>query len=145
MKLTDKFLTKLIEHTENVFTNYERKPHLNDEDLIKETSDLYENKNIILVTKNSYQIDNILKETQTPWVYHYSLNLNWVVFFNNLYEKMWLQDLVNDDVREIYLKTWRLELIFNHVDGIIESGDKIYLVRDDVKLIQKDLRRFTLS
>ena len=49
------------------------------------------------------------------------------------------------DMEEIYLKTWRLEIIFNHVDGIIESGDKIYLVRDDVKLIQKDIRRFTLN
>jgi len=145
MKLTDKFLTKLIEHTESVFIDYERKPHLNDEDLIKEASGLYENKNIILVTKNSYQIDNILKESQTPWVYHYSLNLNWVVFFNNFYEKMWLQDLVVDDMEEIYLKTWRLELIFNHIDGIIESGDKVYLIKDDVKLIQKDLRRFTLN
>jgi hypothetical protein len=53
--------------------------------------------------------------------------------------------VIEDDTQEIYLKTWRLELIFNHFDGIIESGDKIYLVRDDIKLIQKDIRRFTLN
>ena len=144
MKLPDILLTELIESTEKIFSTYERKPHLNDEDLIKETSDLYNNKEVLIV-KNNYEIENILQESQTPWVYHYSLNLNWVVFFNNLYYQMWLQDLVVDDMEEIYLKTWRLELIFNHVDGIIESGDKVYLIKDDVKLIQKDIRRFTLS
>jgi hypothetical protein len=145
MKLTNNFLTELIEYTENVFSNYERKQHLSDEDLIKETSDLYEGKEVIIV-KSTYEIDNILKESQTPWVYHCSLNLNWVVFFNRLYDKMWLKDInIEDDIQEIYLKTWRLELIFNHFDGIIESGDKVYLIRDDVKLIQKDIRRFTLN
>lgn len=144
MKLTDNFLIELIEYVENIFTNYERKPHLNDEDLIKETLDLYGGKEVSII-RNVYEIEKILKEITKPWVYHYSLNLNWVVFFNKLYEKMWLQNLVIDDMEEVYLKTWRLELIFNHVDGIIEGDDKIYLVKDDVNLIQKDLRRFILS
>lgn len=145
MKLTDNFLTEIINSTEKIFSDYERKSHLSDDDLIKETSDLYEGKEVIIV-KSTYEIDNILKESQTPWVYHHSLNLNWVVFFNRLYDKMWLKNIViEDDTQEIYLKTWRLELIFNHFDGIIESGDKIYLVRDDIKLIQKDIRRFTLN
>ena len=111
---------------------------------MKETSDLYEGKEVLII-KNNYEIETILRESQTPWVYHYSLNLNWVVFFNRLYSCAWSQDLTDIDMEEIYLKTWRLEIIFNHVDGIIESGDKIYLVRDDVKLIQKDIRRFTLN
>jgi len=144
MKLSDNLLTKIIESTEKFFSEYERKPHLNDDDLIKETSDLYLGKEIIII-KNNYEIDNILQNSQKPWVYHYSLNLNWVVFFNRLYSSAWSQDLTDLDMEDIYLKTWRLELIFNHVDGIIESNDKIYLVRDDVKLIQKDIRRFTLS
>jgi len=144
MKLTDNFLTEIINSTEKIFSDYERKSHLSDDDLIKETSDLYEGKEVLII-KNNYEIETILRESQTPWVYHYSLNLNWVVFFNRLYSCAWSQDLTDIDMGEIYLKTWRLEIIFNHVDGIIESGDKIYLVRDDVKLIQKDIRRFTLN
>ena len=144
MKLTDNFLTEIINSTEKIFYDYERKSHLSDDDLIKETSDLYEGKEVLII-KNNYEIETILRESQTPWVYHYSLNLNWVVFFNRLYSCAWSQDLTDIDMEEIYLKTWRLEIIFNHVDGIIESGDKIYLVRDDVKLIQKDIRRFTLN
>jgi len=144
MKLTDNFLTEIINSTEKIFSDYERKSHLSDDDLIKETSDLYEGKEVLII-KNNYEIETILRESQTPWVYHYSLNLNWVVFFNRLYSCAWSQDLTDIDMEEIYLKTWRLEIIFNHVDGIIESGDKIYLVRDDVKLIQKDIRRFTLN
>lgn len=144
MKLTDNFLIEIINSTEKIFSDYERKSHLSDDDLIKETSDLYEGKEVLII-KNNYEIETILRESQTPWVYHYSLNLNWVVFFNRLYSCAWSQDLTDIDMEEIYLKTWRLEIIFNHVDGIIESGDKIYLVRDDVKLIQKDIRRFTLN
>ena len=59
---------------------------------------------------------------------------------------MWVYNHVKegDDLEEIFLKTRGLEVIFNHVDGIIESGDKIYLVKDDVKLIQKGIRKFYL-
>jgi len=144
MKLTDTFLTELIKSTEKIFCEYERKSHLSDDDLIKETSDLYGGKEVTII-KNVYEIEKILKEITKPWVYHYSLNLNWVVFFNRFYGWVWVQDLTDSDMEEIFLKTWRLELIFNHVDGIIEGDDKIYLVKDDVKLIQKDLRKFTLS
>ena len=60
---------------------------------------------------------------------------------------MWIYNYIKEgnDLEEIFVKTRILEIIFNHVDGIIESGDKIYLVRDDIKLIQKDIRRFTLN
>lgn len=146
MKLTDKILTELIGDVEDVFGSYERESYLDDNDLIEETSELYEGKKVLIV-KNVYEIENILQESETPWVYHYSLNLNWVVFFNRLYQKMWVYNYIKEgnDLEEIFLKTRGLEVIFNHVDGIIESGDKIYLIRDDVKLIQKDLRRFTLN
>ena len=55
MKLPDILLTELIESTEKLFLTYERKSHLNDEDLIKETSDLYNNKEVFIV-KNNYEI-----------------------------------------------------------------------------------------
>jgi len=146
MKLTDKILTELIGDVEDVFSSYERESYLDDNDLIEETSELYDGKKVLIV-KNVYEIESILKESETPWVYHYSLNLNWVVFFNRLYQKMWVYNYIKEgnDLEEIFVKTRRLEVIFNHVDGIIESGNKIYLIKDDVKLIQKDLRRFTLN
>ena len=146
MKLTDKILTELIGDVEDVFSSYERESYLDDNDLIEETSELYEGKKVFIV-KNVYEVESILKESKKPWVYHYSLNLNWVVFFNRLYQKMWVYDNFKEgnDLEEIFVKTRRLEVIFNHVDGIIEGGDKIYLIKDDVKLIQKDLRRFTLN
>jgi hypothetical protein len=146
MKLTDKILTELIGDVEDIFGSYERYAYKSENDLIKKTSELYDGKKVLIV-KNVYEIESILKESETPWVYHYSLNLNWVVFFNRLYQKMWIYNYIKEgnDLEEIFVKTRILEIIFNHVDGIIESGDKIYLVRDDVKLIQKDLRRFTLN
>ena len=145
MKLTDKILTELIGDVEDVFSSYERESYLDDNDLIEETSELYDGKKVLIV-KNVYEIESILKESETPWVYHYSLNLNWVVFFNRLYQKMWVYNYIKEgnDLEEIFVKTRRLEVIFNHVDGIIESGDKIYLVKDDVKLIQKGIRKFYL-
>ena len=146
MKLTDKILTELIGDVEDVFSSYERESYLDDNDLIEETSELYDGKKVLIV-KNVYEIESILKESKKPWIYHYSLNLNWVVFFNRLYQKMWVYNYIKEgnDLEEIFVKTRRLEVIFNHVDGIIESGNKIYLIKDDVKLIQKDLRRFTLN
>ena len=53
MKLTDNFLTEIINSTEKIFSDYERKSHLSDDDLIKETSDLYEGKEVLII-KNNY-------------------------------------------------------------------------------------------
>jgi hypothetical protein len=141
-----------------VFKNYTRKPHLSKEVIIKETEDLYNNQKKVFWIENPYEIKKILKNCDNPWVYHYSLNLNWVLFFTTLFEiistkgsfssvseKLKYFGFDFEDLEEVYLKTWRLKIIFDHADGLIEDGDKIYIIKDDYNLIQKGLDRFTLS
>lgn len=145
MELPEHILDNFIQESESNFLNYNRKPWLNEETVVAEAYDLYGDKEIIILDAKS-NIDDIIKNSIKPWVYHYTLNLNWVLFFKELYEKMWISDLIYDsDLEDFYLKVCRLEIIFNHFDGIIEDKDKVYLVKDDVRLIQKDIKRFTLN
>lgn len=145
MKLPKELLLEIIKESENFFCEYKRISHLSEEDVIKETSDLYPGKEVVLI-KNVYEIKNILKHSEKPWVYHYSSNLNWVLFFNKLYQKMWVYDYIDEDndLEEIYLKTCRLEIIFNHVDGIIEKDDIIYLVKDDIDIIKNNIVKWKI-
>lgn len=149
MKLSDEWLNSLITRTEQVFKNYVRKPHLTKEDVINETKVLFDCQKEIIWVNNPHQIKNVLKDCKNPWVYHYTLNLNWVLFFTTLYEEyLFGLDLNEEDTLEIgniYLKAWRLKLIFDHADGIIEDENKVYIVKDDYNLIQKGLDKFTLS
>jgi hypothetical protein len=145
MKLPKEFLDDIVKETEDSFNGYERKPYLSLEDLINETSKLYNNEKEVVFLDNIYDIKNTIKNSENPWVYHYTLNLNWVVFFNKLYQKMWINSLEDNDFDDVYLKTCVLEIIFNHVDGIIEDEDKVFLIKDDVNLIQKGIKKFTLS
>ena len=146
MKLPKEFLDDIVKETEDSFNGYERKPYLSLEDLINETSKLYNNEKEVVFLDNIYDIKNTIKNSENPWVYHYTLNLNWVVFFNKLYQKMWLNNLDKEsDDFDVYSKTCVLEIIFNHVDGIIEDEDKVFLIKDDVNLIQKSIKKFILS
>jgi hypothetical protein len=146
MKLPNNVLKSVIERTEQVFKNYVRKPHLSKKDVIGEINDLYDNQKEVIWIENPHQIRNILKNSDNPWVYHYSLNLNWVLFFKILYEEyLFGKDDLDEDISDVYLKTWRLKILFDHADGLIEDGDKVYIVKDDYNLIQKGLDRFTLS
>jgi hypothetical protein len=145
MELPKHILTQFIEKTESYFIDYNRKSWLDEETLIGEASDLYKDKKIIILDSKS-NINNIIGNSSKPWVYHYTLNLNWILFFKSLYESMWTLDLIDDpDLQDVYVKVYRLEVIFNHVDGIVEDGDKVYLIKDDINLIQKDIRKLTLS
>jgi hypothetical protein len=145
MELPEHILDNFIQESESNFLNYNRKPWLNEETVVAEAYDLYSDKEIIILDAKS-NIDDIIKNSSKPWVYHYSLNLNWVLLFKGLYEKMWISDLIYEsDLGDFYLKVCRLEIIFNHFDGIIEDNNKVYLVKDDVRLIQKDIRKFTLN
>lgn len=145
MKLPEEFLSKIIEESESFFKNYERVSYMTEDDLIKETSDLYNGKNVYII-KNIYNVENILKDSENPFVYHYSSNLNWVLFFNKLYQKMWVNDYIKegDDLEVIYLKTCRLEIIFNHFDGIIEKENDIYLVKDDINFIKNNITKWNI-
>jgi hypothetical protein len=150
MKLPDEVLNSLIIRTEQVFKNYVRKPYLTKEDLIDETRDLFDEEKKVTWVDDPNEIGNILKNCKKPWVYHYSLNLNWVLFFTTLYEEynfhmMQSRHLDMSEVCSMYLKAWRLKLVFDHADGIIEDGDEVYIIKDDYNLIQKGLSKFTLS
>lgn len=123
MELPEHILDNFIQESESNFLNYNRKPWLNEETVVAEAYDLYGDKEIIILDAKS-NIDDIIKNSSKPWVYHYSLNLNWVLLFKVLYEKMWTLDLIDDpDLQDVYIKVYRLEVIFNHVDGIIELNE----------------------
>lgn len=148
MNLPTKFLDEIIKETEKKFTDYKRTPYLTEIDLIKEVSDLYENKKQVILLNSLYDIRNTLSLSNKPWVYHVSLNLNWVVFFNHLYKKMSLSGYVDkdnkDDLESIYIKTNSLELVLNHIDGIIEDDNKIYLVKDDFNFINPEIKKWKI-
>ena len=138
----------MVLRSEEFFKNYVRKQHLTKEDVIKEVSDLYNNKKKIIWLEDSNQLKVFIKNSEKPWVYHRSLNLNWVLFYNFLYEEYLfkMQSIFSDetfeDISDIYLKTWRLNLLFDHADGLIEDGDKVFIVKDDINFIKNDLPKW---
>jgi hypothetical protein len=148
MELPKKILEDVVLRSEEFFKNYVRKQHLTKEDVIKEVSDLYNNKKKIIWLEDSNQLKVFIKNSEKPWVYHRSLNLNWVLFYNFLYEEYLfkMQSIFSDetfeDISDIYLKTWRLNLLFDHADGLIEDGDKVFIVKDDINFIKNDLPKW---
>jgi hypothetical protein len=148
MELPKKILEDVVLRSEEFFKNYVRKQHLTKEDVIKEVSDLYNNKKKIIWLEDSNQLKGFTKNSEKPWVYHRSLNLNWVLFYNFLYEEYLfrLRNIFSEedftDISDIYLKTWRLNLLFDHADGLIEDGDKVFIVKDDINFIKNDLPKW---
>jgi len=148
MELPKKILEDVVLRSEEFFKNYVRKQHLTKEEVIKEVSDLYNNKKKVIWLEDSNQLKVFIKNSEKPWVYHRSLNLNWVLFYNFLYEEYLfkMQSIFSDetfeDISDIYLKTWRLNLLFDHADGLIEDGDKVFIVKDDINFIKNDLPKW---
>jgi hypothetical protein len=146
MNLPTKFLDDIIEETERKFKDYKRTSSLTEKELIKEVYNLYQKQKDVILLNNMFDVKSVLKNSNNPWTYHFSLNLNWVIFFNHLYEKMSLLGYVDiddkEDLESIYNKTNKLEIVLNHVDGIIENDDKIYLIKEDFSFINSDIQKW---
>ena len=146
MKLDKEVLDRVTELSDRYFSEYKREKFLTKEELLEYVEDFYgKNKEFILLN-NLYEIKDKIKNSEKPWTYHYSLHLNWIVFFKILSRKILLSlpKEQRSEIREIRKKVKILEKIFNHVDGIIEDGDKVYLIETDVSFIKPNLDRWTI-
>ena len=146
MKLDKEILDRVIELSDRKFSEYKREKYLSTEDLLDYVKEFYDYNKEVVLLNNIYEIKDKIKHSEKPWAYHYSLHLNWVVFFNILSRKILLSlpKSERSEVREIRKKVRILEKIFNHVDGIIEDGDKVYLIETDFSFIKSDLNKWTI-
>lgn len=149
MKIDKELLDKVIELSEKKFSEYKREKYgfwiSSKEDLLEYVKELYPEKDIIFLN-NIYDIKDKVKKSEKPWAYHYSLHLSWCIFFRILYRKLYFKipPSEREDFFDVYRKVKILERIFNHVDGIIEDGDKVYLIETDVNFIKPGLDKWTI-
>lgn len=146
MELDKEILDRVIELSDKKFSEYKREKHLSKEDLLDYVEEFYDYNKEVVLLNNIYEVKDKIKDSNKPWAYHYSLHLNWVVFFSVLSRKLLLSlpKSQRSEVREIRKKVRILEKIFNHVDGIIEDGDKVYLIETDVSFIKPNLDKWTI-
>jgi hypothetical protein len=147
MDIPKEVLDNIIEFTNKNFEQYEREQYLSDGELIDVTNELYDNEKKVIVLQNQYEIKEKVLKSEKPWVYHTSLNMNWVLFFTSSYRKLYpyLDKEEITETKPIIKKVRLLRKVFDHVDGIVEDGDFVYLIKDDVNLIQTGLKKFTLN
>ena len=147
MEIPKEVLDDIIEFTNRNFENYKREQYLSDEELLEATNELYDNEKKVIILQNQYEIKEKVLKSEKPWVYHNSLNMNWVLFFTYSYRKLYpyLELEERKDIKSTITKVRLLRKVFNHVDGVVEDGDFVYLIKDDVNLIQKGIKKFTLN
>jgi len=152
MELPRELLDKIIPSVHELFKNYKRdnfnKRNLNmdKERLIELAHNFYDEEKEIRWVEDIYEVKGIIDKSEKPWVYHYSLNLNWVVFFTLFVEHIgwdvhreWMTE-----VTPIYTKTLHLKWLLENIDGIIEDGNVVYLVKDDHNFIKTKLDKWTI-
>jgi hypothetical protein len=151
MKLPKELLDKIVPSVHALFEKYDRdnfnKKNLNfsKERLIKLAHEFYDKEKEIRWVEDINEVKKITNKSEKPWVYHYSLNLNWVVFFTMFFEHISWDDFREwkTEVKPTYWKTLHLKWILENVDGIIEDGNVVYLVKDDHNFIKTKLDRWT--
>lgn len=153
MEIPKEILDKIIPPIHQLFEKYERNNYnkknlnFNKERLVKLTYEFYDKEKEIRWVEDINEVKKIVSKSEKPWVYHYTLNLNWTVFFTMLYEHIGWDEFREwkEEVQPIYWKALHLKWLLENVDGIIEDGNVVYLIKDDVSFINTKLDRFTLS
>ena len=146
-------LDEIIKFTSNI-ENYVRKPYLDKSGVRSLVEQLYnEEPKEFYWLEDPIEIKQKVKNSSKPWVYHYSLNLSWVLFFKAYYEyvsqnpQLFNQTDVNglflEESKETYQQVCLLKEIFDHVDGILEDNDKIYIIKSDIGLIKSDFKKIS--
>lgn len=144
-------LDEIIKQTSQLET-YVRQPYLDKEGIEFLVKELYkDNPKRVYWLEDPIEIKQKIKQSSKPWVYHYSLNLNWVLFFKKYYEyvlknpQLFNEDQANitflEESKETYEHVCLLKKIFDHVDGIMEDDNKIYIVKSDIGLIKSDFKK----
>ena len=156
MEIPKHLLQSFSESIKNIILSYNRKsvkenyiktPKETTEKIVKS---LYgEDKNVEWLD-SSVQVKNNLNLTNKPWVHHYSLNMSWILFYKSLYELAHYKNLNQEyeelenflkEGHETYHKIYKLYLILNTVDGVMESDDTIYLVKTDISFIRPNIKK----
>jgi hypothetical protein len=153
MEIPKEILDGIIPSVHRLFEKYERNNpnkinmNFNKERLLELAYEFYNKGKEIRWVEDINEVKKIASKSEKPWVYHYTLNLNWVVFFTMLYEHIYwdVNKEWKDEVKPIYTKALHLKWLLENVDGIIEDGNVVYLIKDDVSFINTKLEKFTLS
>lgn len=156
MEIPKNILKKFIDDVNIKINSYNRlniKKQLSEkgvEDLEKIIRLLYGSDKKIEWLKNKIDVKNRLKSTDKPWVHHYSMNMSWILFYKSLYEIVYYENLTQpskelenfiQEGHETYHKVYKLYIILNTVDGVMESEDTIYLVKTDISFIRPNIKK----
>ena len=144
MEIPKVVLVYLIKSTNKKFQEYKREQYLSIDDLIDITNELYDNQKKVRWLENIHEVREKISTSDKPWAYHYSLNMNWVLFFTLSYRKLrpYLNSEERKDIKPTITKVRLLRKIFDHVDGIVEDGDFVYLIKTDVNFIKLKLQKW---
>lgn len=152
MELPKEFLDKIIPSVHSLFERYDRdnfnKRNLNltKERLIELAHEFYDKEKEIKWVEDVNEVKRIISKSEKPWVYHYTLNLNWVVFFTMFVEHVGWDEFREwkTEVKPIYNKTLSLKWLLENIDGIIEDGGVVYLIKDDHNFIKTKLNKWKI-
>jgi len=157
MKLPNEIVDAAIHYTNNFIKQYKRETYLSNDKVVERAKNFYDNEKNIIWINSSNEVKDKLKNIDKPWVYHYSLHLNWVTFFTTywgfIHNQITTEDFILKygytedkllEVLDVFQKNMNLEDILNHVDGIIEDGENIYLIKADLDFIKTKLERWKI-
>jgi hypothetical protein len=146
MQIPPEVLTEGLEKIKHTMRSYKRNDayavDMSKDEVIRLTNTFYDNKKTVTWLDTNHEIKEKIQGSEKPWVYHYSLNINWVLFFTEYYLTFCIRYQSNEernDFSPIYEKAEFLRMIFCHIDGIIEDGDNVYLIKDDAEFIKTKL------
>lgn len=150
MKIPPEVLTEGLEKIKHIMRSYKRNEdsfvNMSKDEVIRLTNTFYDNKKTVIWLDTNHEIKEKIQGSEKPWVYHYSLNINWVLFFTEYYLTFcnrYQSDEERKDFFPIYEKAEYLRMMFVHIDGIIEDGDIVYLIKDDVEFIKPKMESWS--
>lgn len=156
MRLNSKILDEIIEESTFRVETYDRISNLSKEEIESTVLELFKHdgikvKNLVWI-EDEIEVYRKIKNLDQPWVYHYNVNLNWVVLFRTYFNYIINNNLVDvvhpddfSDLEDIYLKVCCLNKILDNVDGLVEDKNIVYIVKTDFSLIKKDIKKMSLN
>jgi len=152
MELPKELLDRIIPSVQDLFERYRRDNenkqnfNMDKNDIIELAHEFYDKKKEIRWVDDIIEVKNIVSKSEKPWVYHYSFNLNWVVFFTTFFEHISWDDFREwkKEVKPTYWKALHLKWLLENIDGIVEDNDIVYLIKDDYNLIKTKLNKWKI-
>lgn len=146
MEIPKEILDKVIELSNKEIQNYNRVQTLSNEEVMEDVIELYDFKKTVKWVDNVHEVKHIISRSDKPWAYHYSLNLNWVLFYRTLCRRIWPYLTIEErrDILPSYSKVKLLRKIFDHVDGLVEDGEMVYIIKSDFNFIKSKLDRWKI-